>query len=44
MLILAKAALALMVSFLTAVVFGFILIPFLKKIKSESKGKYISTK
>lgn len=37
MLILAKAALALMVSFLTAVVFGFVLIPFLKRLKVKQK-------
>ncbi|MBE6138720.1 MAG: phospho-N-acetylmuramoyl-pentapeptide-transferase [Firmicutes bacterium] len=37
MLLLAKAALALMVSFLTAVVFGFILIPFLKKLKVKQR-------
>jgi len=37
MLILTKAALALMVAFLTAVIFGFILIPFLKKLKVKQK-------
>lgn len=37
MLILAKSALALMVSFIISVVFGFILIPFLKKIKANQK-------
>lgn len=37
MLILAKSALALMVSFIISVVFGFVLIPFLKKIKANQK-------
>ena len=37
MLILAKAALALMVSFIISVIFGFILIPFLKKMKVKQK-------
>lgn len=37
MLILAKAALALMVSFLISVVFGFLLIPILRKMKVKQK-------
>lgn len=37
MLILAKAALALMVSFIISVIFGFVLIPFLKKINAKQK-------
>ena len=37
MLILAKSALALMVSFIISVVFGLFLIPFLKKIKANQK-------
>jgi len=37
MLILAKAALALMVSFLISVVFGFVLIPILKRMKVKQK-------
>lgn len=37
MLILAKAALALMVSFIISVVFGYILIPFLKKLKVKQR-------
>ena len=37
MLILAKAVLAMMIGFITAVIFGFILIPFLKKIKVKQK-------
>lgn len=37
MLILAKAMLAMMIGFITAVVFGFILIPILKKIKVRQK-------
>ena len=37
MLILAKAMLAMMIGFITAVVFGLILIPFLKKIKVRQK-------
>lgn len=37
MLILAKAALALMVSFIISVVFGLVLIPFLKKLKVKQK-------
>ena len=35
MLILAKSALALMVSFLITAIFGAILLPFLKKIKAK---------
>ena len=37
MLILAKSALALMVSFIISVVFGYFLIPFLRKIKANQK-------
>lgn len=37
MLILAKAMLAMMIGFITAVIFGFVLIPFLKKIKVKQK-------
>ncbi|MBE6152024.1 MAG: phospho-N-acetylmuramoyl-pentapeptide-transferase [Firmicutes bacterium] len=37
MLILAKAALALMVSFIISVIFGFVLIPFLKKMNAKQK-------
>lgn len=37
MLILAKSALAMMVSFIISVVFGLILIPFLRKIKANQK-------
>ena len=37
MLILAKAMLAMMIGFITAVIFGFILIPILKKIKVRQK-------
>ena len=37
MLILAKAVLAMMIGFVTAVIFGFILIPFLKRIKVKQK-------
>ena len=37
MLVLAKSALALMVAFVISVVFGLILIPFLRKIKANQK-------
>ena len=37
MLILAKAVLAMMIGFVTAVIFGLVLIPFLKKIKVRQK-------
>ena len=37
MLILAKAMLAMMIGFISSVVFGFILIPILKKIKVRQK-------
>ena len=37
MLILAKAVLAMMIGFVTSVIFGLILIPFLKKIKVRQK-------
>ena len=37
MLILAKAVLAMMIGFITAVIFGLVLIPFLKRIKVKQK-------
>lgn len=44
MLILAKSALALMVSFLITAIFGAILLPFLKKNKSKTNNKYFFIK